>query len=114
MGEKRNCWEEMKCGREPGGPNSAEFGICPAINDTSSEGLNGGKNGGRICWAISGTFCGGAVQGAYTEKHITCMNCEFFKLVQNEEGAAEFMLLKPGQTFKPRSSNGSGSVEAGN
>jgi len=44
----------------------AELGVCPAVVDTSSNGLNGGKNGGRMCWAITGTFCGGQVQGSFT------------------------------------------------
>ncbi len=44
----------------------AELGVCPAVVDTSSNGLNRGKNGGRMCRAITGTFCGGQVQGSFT------------------------------------------------
>jgi hypothetical protein len=56
---KKNCWEVKQCGREPGGSKTADMGVCPAAADSSSDGVNGGKNGGRICWALAGTFCGG-------------------------------------------------------
>ena len=60
---KINCWEFMKCGREPGGMNSIELGICSASVEISIDGINGGKNGGRACWALSGTFCEGRYKG---------------------------------------------------
>jgi len=69
--------------------------------DTSSDGLNGGKNGGRICWTIAGTFCGGKVQGTFAEKQISCMACDFFKRVKEEEGVVGFQVLKTGQVYKP-------------
>ena len=98
---KRNCWESLKCGREPGGAKSTELGVCPATIDTSSDGINGGKNAGRICWAVAGTFCGGKVQGTFAEKQISCMICEFFKKVKEEERPVEFKMFKPGQGYKP-------------
>ena len=49
----------MNCERQPDGSKVNEFGVYPAAQDTSSDGLNGGKNAGRICWAVAGTFCGG-------------------------------------------------------
>lgn len=75
---KKQCWEFKGCGRQPGGHNVKELGVCPAANDTSSDGLNDGKNGGRICWAVAGTFCGGEAQGAFAQKESSCMNCVFF------------------------------------
>ncbi len=84
--KKSNCWEYMKCGREPGGKNAAEFGVCPAAQDTSFDGLNRGKNGGRICWAVGGTFCGGKVQGTFAEKRKSCIHCEFYRQVRKEQG----------------------------
>jgi hypothetical protein len=98
---KLNCWEVKQCGREPGGAKSAEFGVCPATIDTSSNGLNGGENGGRICWAVAGTFCGGKVQGTFAEKQVSCMICEFLKKTKEEEGPTKFKLFKPGQGYKP-------------
>lgn len=74
------------------------FGICPASEDNSSDGLNGGSNGGRICWAVTGTFCGGIVQGTFAEKQLSCMSCDFFGKVKEQE-TKDFLLLKPGQTF---------------
>ena len=98
---KQNCWELKKCGREPGGAKAAEMGICPAATDASSTGLNGGKNGGRICWAVTGTFCGGKVQGTFAQKRLSCMTCEFFSKVQaEEESSGKFLMLKPGQVYQ--------------
>ncbi len=95
-----NCWEVKKCGRVSGGEKVHELGVCPATSDTSSDGLNGGKNAGRICWAVVGTFCGGKVQGSFAQKEVTCMVCEFYKRVQEEEGIINFNLMKPGQKYK--------------
>ena len=86
--EGQNCWEYMKCGRQPEGDKVAELGICCAATDTSYEGINSGKCGGRICWAIAGTFCGGRAQGSFADKRGTCLNCDFYKMVQEEEGMA--------------------------
>ncbi|MBI4710565.1 MAG: hypothetical protein HY759_05645 [Nitrospirae bacterium] len=99
--KKQNCWEFKKCGREPGGEKVKELGICPASTDATSEGLNEGKNGGRICWALAGTFCGGKVQGSFAQKQVSCMSCDFYKKVKDEEGTERFRILKPGQEYKP-------------
>jgi hypothetical protein len=90
---KLNCWEFKKCGREPGGVKATELGICAAATEASVSGSNNGKNGGRSCWAIAGTLCGGAVQGSFAEKLGNCMKCEFYKLVGAEEGSG-FMASK--------------------
>lgn len=82
---KMNCWEFKKCGREPGGIKSAELGVCPAATEQRVDGVNHGCNGGRACWAISGTMCGGKVQGTYANKIGNCLNCEFYQRVQKEE-----------------------------
>ncbi|RJR14829.1 MAG: hypothetical protein C4581_13310 [Nitrospiraceae bacterium] len=91
---KLNCWEFKKCGREPGGAKSREM-VCIATTEGSCSGANGGKNGGRICWSVAGTFCGGKVQGDFAQKTVSCMSCDFFKTVKQEEGADRFNLLKP-------------------
>lgn len=96
---KQNCWEMKKCGREQGGAKSAEMGVCPAFTSTATNGVNGGKNGGRICWAVAGTFCGGKVQGDFAQKSVSCMSCEVFKMVKKDEGAEGFVLMKPGQKY---------------
>ncbi len=82
----QNCWEYMKCGREPGGEKADELGVCPAAEDKSFDGINRGKNAGRFCWAVAGTFCGGKAQGSFAEKRESCLSCRFFNKVRAEEG----------------------------
>lgn len=83
---KINCWDFKKCGRIPGGSNVDKLGICPAFTSEKVNTINNGKNGGRACWVIAGTFCEDEVQGTYAVKFSTCMNCDFYKLVLQEEG----------------------------
>jgi hypothetical protein len=83
---KKNCWQFKNCGREPGGKKTSELGICPAATETRLNNINSGKNGGRACWAIAGTLCGGQVQGAYAQKLGNCLSCDFYKQVVQEEG----------------------------
>ncbi len=86
ISKRQNCWEYKKCGRNINGVNAEELGTCPAAADETFDGINSGKNGGRICWAVAGTFCGGKVQGTYAEKRKSCMECKFFELVRSDEG----------------------------
>lgn len=102
---KKNCWEIKKCGRETGGAKSEELGVCPAATDTASDGVNDGKNGGRICWSVAGTLCGGKIQGDFASKQVSCMACEVFKGIRDEEGrnftlVTTFLHMKTGQTCK--------------
>lgn len=91
--DKENCWENMKCGREPKGKNTDEFGVCPASMDTKLNGTNSGKNAGRICWAVTGTFCHGKVQGTFAEKKLSCMKCDFYRHVKETESPSDFKML---------------------
>ena len=45
---KLNCWEFMKCGRQPGGEKVDELGVCPASIEPRTDGTNSGKMGGRV------------------------------------------------------------------
>lgn len=83
---KQNCWEFKKCGREQGGPKTAELGVCPASKATRANMIHGGKNGGRACWAVAGTLCGGKIQGTFSAKMGSCLVCDFYKQVGREEG----------------------------
>jgi hypothetical protein len=83
---RQNCWEFKKCGREPGGAKAGELGVCSAAIESRVDGLNDGKNGGRCCWAIAGTLCGGEVQGTFASKYGNCTLCEFYRLVKRERG----------------------------
>jgi len=49
------------------------------------NGIHGGTNGGRSCWAVAGTFCFGEVQGTFANEFKNCMDCEFFWLIHGEE-----------------------------
>ena len=84
---QQNCWEFKHCERQPGGKKTGEFGVCPAAIEGRTNGINRGENGGRCCWAVAGTFCGGKVQGAFAAKLANCTACEFYKNVQQEEGS---------------------------
>lgn len=82
-----NCWEHKRCGREPGGACVDDLGVCPAATEQRTDGLNHGENGGRVCWGIVGTLCGGVVQGSFARKLGDCWKCEFYVRVMEEEGA---------------------------
>ncbi|MBC8413317.1 MAG: hypothetical protein ISR96_08940 [Nitrospira sp.] len=82
---KINCWEFKNCGREPEGKRAAELGICPASEDNSAIGINSGIYAGRICWVVAGTFCGGYVEGDSARKMSSCLACDFFLMVKEEE-----------------------------
>lgn len=86
--KKLNCWEVMGCGREPGGKNADILGVCKAATDTSFDGINAGKCGGRFCWGVTGTLCGQKIQGTFAEKRDSCLNCRFYQRVQAEESVA--------------------------
>jgi hypothetical protein len=62
--------------------------------------------GGRMCWAVVGTLGGRKLAESLSGKRASCMACEFFKRVRQEEGLASFALFKPG----PRAGRWTGSV----
>ena len=83
---KVNCWQFKKCGRQPSGEKADELGVCPAAIEAAADGINSGAEGGRSCWALAGTLCGGKVQGTFATKLANCLQCDFYKLVLQEEG----------------------------
>jgi hypothetical protein len=90
---KINCWEYQDCGCGPGSPE-----LCPATTDSTCDGLNGGKNAGRLCWTIRGAPCKSDVTGLL-DPIGSCISCEFFLRVKREEGE-DFHLLKLGQSIE--------------
>ena len=80
--DKYNCWEFMKCGRETGGDRAHELGVCPVYHEYSADGLNGGVNGGRLCWIIAKNGCTDNLM----HREDFCFQCEFRYRVTNEEG----------------------------
>jgi hypothetical protein len=85
---KINCWEFKKCGREKAGLKKDTLGLCPTATEKELNGINAGKNGGRVCWAIAGSLCNGQVQGTFASKLKSCLNYNFYYLVRKEEGNA--------------------------
>jgi hypothetical protein len=83
-----------------GGAKITEHDVCPAATASSNNGLNRGRNGGRICWAIAGTLCDAKVTGTHAKEKFSCMNCDFFKLVSKEEKIDEYVILTPTQLNK--------------
>jgi len=75
----------MQCGREPGGKGVDRLGVCPAADNTVFNGLNQGKNAGRACWLMAGTFCNREVQGSFAKKKESCKSCGFYKKIHGEE-----------------------------
>ena len=100
---KKNCWEVMGCGREQEGKNVKRLGVCPAAIHESLDGLHGGKNAGRACWVIAGTFCEDGVQGTFAQKYQDCIQCPFFRQVKMAEGSdyqAPLVILKKLKVIK--------------
>ncbi|PIS38337.1 MAG: hypothetical protein CO150_02630 [Nitrospirae bacterium CG_4_9_14_3_um_filter_53_35] len=91
--ERKNCWEMKECGRQPGGANIEMMGTCPAALPNEYDHTNRGKYAGRFCWAVTGTLCGGQIQGTFARKMKDCLHCEFLKRVHEEEG--RFFILTP-------------------
>ena len=81
-----NCWEYKKCGREENGIKSKELGACPAATSYKMDGIHGGKRGGRCCWVIIRTLCCDKKQESFALKLGICEQCDFYKLVQTQEG----------------------------
>ncbi|GAB4347284.1 MAG: hypothetical protein Kow0089_24840 [Desulfobulbaceae bacterium] len=84
--KKLNCWEYKKCGRGPADGSDTNRTPCPAATERRLDGVHGGMNSGRACWAVAGTLCGGKVQGTYAAKHDVCQQCDFYQRVAREEG----------------------------
>ena len=84
---KLNCWESLGCGRGPG-----SLDPCVVATDSAGNGVNGGTNGGRSCWAVVGTVSGGE-ELAPCAQGTSCLTCDFFRLVKSEEGPS-FQFLK--------------------
>lgn len=81
-----NCWEFKDCGRGPEGARGSFAGVCPAAKEYRLDGANDGVAAGRACWVVAGTMCGGRTQGTFVDKCGSCLECDFFSAVIDEEG----------------------------
>jgi hypothetical protein len=86
MEAKINCWKFKNCKGVSCKGEKNPSGVCPVFTAKEFDKVNGGINGGRICWKVAGTFCGGNVQGTFAQKMNTCLSCEFVQRVLKEEG----------------------------
>ncbi|HET6516034.1 MAG TPA: hypothetical protein VFG09_12800 [Thermodesulfovibrionales bacterium] len=102
MKSRINCWEFMKCGREINGERAKDLGVCAAAANPQADGINGGINGGRICWALVGTYSCHAGKSLFSEKKNLCFDCEFHRRVLSEEGILDLEIKK--KVRKKRSS----------
>ncbi len=91
---KKNCWEYNKNCRNVHGAADSRSLPCPSSTMVSLSGLNGGKNAGRICWNIAGSFSGHGIRKIALNDRPSCVRCDFFKLVEAEEGD-NFKFLTP-------------------
>jgi len=72
---KENCWDFRNCTKMD----------CPVRTEGRLDGVHGGSNAGRACWAVSSTHCMG-VQGSCLDKKPYCNACAFHQKVRREEG----------------------------
>lgn len=79
---KKNCWEVKGCERCT---TILADESCPVCKESKLHGVHGGVNGGRACWAIPHSKCGGSTQGSFGCKFANCMACDFYKMVKEEE-----------------------------
>ena len=70
-----NCWEFMRCGREAGGRNVEQLGVCPAF-----------PHDGKRCADVVGTFCD-LVQALNASKHSDCQECPFYNSMHFDKTA---------------------------
>ena len=101
---KANCWEVMDCGRQPGGAEAEEHGVCPAAIETQLDGINAGDNGGRACWVAAGVLSHARIEATFALDSL-CESCSFYQRVIEEEGSAFVfspkMIATPGRV-EPR------------
>ncbi|MBU1702542.1 MAG: hypothetical protein KJ970_06890 [Candidatus Eisenbacteria bacterium] len=79
-----NCWELKKCGREPGGFQVDDLGVCPAAAAAWEPSSDKGDRS-RHCWDIAGTLSGGIVEGSFAVKLMNCAVCDVFLTIQQVE-----------------------------
>ena len=81
-----NCWDHKGCGFGPQSGKKSGCQVCPAASHKNADGFLGGENGGRSCYFIMGTLCGGVGAQTEEEKHERCLDCTFFHTLQAKHG----------------------------
>jgi hypothetical protein len=67
--------------------NAIDEGVCPAARETRFDGVHGGRNAGRACWAVPDTLCPKRVGGPRASRS-SCLLCAFYDAVLEEETCA--------------------------
>jgi len=80
-----NCWQFKKCGREPGGKDALQSGICPVALETEADGLHNGENGGRCCWVLTDSACQENPHDLCLETIRKCRECDFYLFIEKSE-----------------------------
>ena len=83
---KCNCWEYMNCGKEIVRNGNGNESVCPIALDISGDSLNGGVNGGRICWIIADTKYNNTIECSALHHKSSCFSCSFRYKVTMDEG----------------------------
>ena len=68
----------------------AEKGTCAVTAEEKFDHINHGKNGGRVCWLITQMRSDRKDKGF---KMMTCCRCDFFKMVERQEGPNFFVYM---------------------
>ncbi|MCI5137283.1 MAG: hypothetical protein D3922_02440 [Candidatus Electrothrix sp. AR1] len=92
MDKKLNCWEFKKCGREPGGRNVSQYGVCSIPVAIDRDGINGGKNGGRACWMWRELACIKIMQKCSVQEIRECRECDFYLSVKKSRSPHDSLI----------------------
>ena len=85
-----NCWETLSCGAETTSLGDSQW--CPVPFDRSMDGVNGGTNGGRACWAVVGARCRAGEPARRAVESEACAHYTVLRTVRREEGPVWFQL----------------------
>ncbi len=98
--KKKNCWEYMKCGRQPEGHAVSDSGVCPVSVYEDLNGVHGGKNAGRACWAVDDSLCPELLRKTSEQKFSGCWKCDFYQSVKNEERSSRLGFIATHREMK--------------
>jgi hypothetical protein len=62
-------------------------GTCPSAMPSEYDGVHGGTHAGRFCWVVAGPDCKAGQEGCIAQTLHLCIDCEFLKQVNEEEGS---------------------------
>ena len=81
------CREFKNCGWEPWGTKLPNWAYAP-LPQRYPRTVSMGQLRGPCLLVLAGTLCGKKVQGTFASKLANCLQCEFYRKVRDEVGAA--------------------------